>query len=42
MEDRNSELENKTEIKVKTEEMLVRQLKTCEGICRNSLTPSNY
>jgi hypothetical protein len=30
MEDRNSELEDKIQIKVKTEEILVKQLKNCE------------
>jgi hypothetical protein len=30
MEDRNSELEDKMEIKGKTEAILVKQLKTCE------------
>jgi hypothetical protein len=30
VEDRISELEDKTEIKGKTEELLVKQLKTCE------------
>jgi DNA-binding protein H-NS len=40
VEDRISELEDKMEIKGKTEELLVKQLKTCERICKNSLTPS--
>jgi hypothetical protein len=37
-EDRISELEDKMEIKGKTEELVVKQLK--KGICKNSLTPS--
>jgi TolA-binding protein len=40
VEDRISELEDKIEIKRKTEELLVKQLKICKGICKNSLTPS--
>jgi hypothetical protein len=39
-EDRISELEDKMEIKGKTEELLVKQLKSCErNICKNSLSP---
>jgi LPS O-antigen subunit length determinant protein (WzzB/FepE family) len=30
VEDRNSELKDKIEVKEKTEELLVKQLKTCE------------
>jgi hypothetical protein len=40
MEDRISELKDKIEIKEKTEEILVTQLKSCEGIWKNSETPS--
>jgi phosphoglycerate-specific signal transduction histidine kinase len=40
VEDRISELEDKIEIKGKTEELLVKQLKTCERKWKNSLTPS--
>jgi hypothetical protein len=39
-EDRISELEDEMAIKRKTEELLVKQLKTCEKKCKNSLTPS--
>jgi hypothetical protein len=40
-EDRISKLEDETEIKGKTEELLVRQLKTCrKKNCKNSMTPS--
>jgi hypothetical protein len=39
-EDRISELEDKIEIKGKTEELLVKQYKTCKGIYQNSLTPT--
>jgi DNA-binding protein H-NS len=38
--DRISELEDEMAIKGKTEELLVKQLKTCEKKCKNSLTPS--
>jgi hypothetical protein len=37
---RISELEGEMEINIKTEEQLVKQLKTCERICRNSPTQS--
>jgi hypothetical protein len=37
---RISELEDEMEIKGKTEKLLVKQLKTCKGICKNSPTPS--
>jgi TolA-binding protein len=40
VEDRLSELEDKVEIKGKTEELLVKQLKNCERNSKNSLTPS--
>jgi hypothetical protein len=40
VEDRISELEDKMEIKGKTEELLVRQLNIMKGICKNSPTPS--
>jgi hypothetical protein len=40
VEDRISELEDKIEIKEKTEELLVKHLKSCEGICKNSATPA--
>jgi hypothetical protein len=40
MEDQISELKNKIEIKEKTEGILVKQLKCCKGICKNSATPS--
>jgi hypothetical protein len=39
-EDRISDLEDKMEIKGKTEEMLVKQSRPVKGICKNSLTPS--
>jgi hypothetical protein len=43
-EDRNSELEDKIEIKGKTEELLVKQVNKSnqpeKGICKNSPTPS--
>jgi hypothetical protein len=39
-EDRISELEDETEIKGKTEELLLKQLKTCERNIQNSLTLS--
>jgi hypothetical protein len=39
-EDRLSELEDEKAIKGKTEELLVKQLKTCEKKMQNSLTPS--
>jgi hypothetical protein len=39
-EDRILEFEDKMLIKGKTEELLVKQLKTWEGIGKNSLTPS--
>jgi hypothetical protein len=39
-EDRISELEDQMAIKGKTEELLVKQLKTVKRKCRNSLTPS--
>jgi hypothetical protein len=39
-EDRISKLEDEMVIKGKTEELLVRQLKTCERICQNSPTLS--
>jgi hypothetical protein len=39
-EDRISELEDEMVIKGKTEELLVKQLKTCEKKCKNLLTPS--
>jgi hypothetical protein len=39
-EDRISEFEDEMVIKGKTEELLVKQHKTCEGICKNSPTPS--
>jgi hypothetical protein len=39
-EDRNSELEDEMAIKGKTEELLVKQLKTCEKKCKNLLTTS--
>jgi hypothetical protein len=35
-----SELEDKMEIKGETEELLVKQLKTCKRNMQNSLTPS--
>jgi hypothetical protein len=35
-----SELEDKMEIKGKTKELLVKQLKTCERYIQDSLTPS--
>jgi DNA-binding protein H-NS len=39
-EDRISELENEMVIKGKTEELLlVKQLKTLKGMCKNSLAP---
>jgi hypothetical protein len=38
--DRISELENKMEIKGKSEELQVKQLVPAKGICKNSLTPS--
>jgi DNA-binding protein H-NS len=41
-EDRISELEDEMTIKGKTEELLVKQLKTCGKKCKNSLTPSKY
>jgi hypothetical protein len=34
-EDRISELEDKMEIKGKTEDLLVKQIKSCERICNN-------
>jgi hypothetical protein len=40
VEDRFSELKDKIEIKEKTQELLVKQLKTVKGICKNSVTPS--
>jgi uncharacterized phage infection (PIP) family protein YhgE len=40
VEDRISEFKDKTEIKEKTEEMLLKQLRSCERICKNSPTPS--
>jgi hypothetical protein len=40
VEDRISELQDKIEIKGKTEELLVKQLKPVKGICKNSPTPS--
>jgi hypothetical protein len=39
-EDRISKLEDKMVIKGKTEELLVKQLKTCARKCKNLLTPS--
>jgi hypothetical protein len=39
-ENRISELEDEMEIKGKTEKLLIKQLKTCKGICKNSPTPS--
>jgi predicted RNase H-like nuclease (RuvC/YqgF family) len=39
-EDRISELEDEMAITGKTKELLVKQLKTCERKCKNSLTPS--
>jgi Mg2+ and Co2+ transporter CorA len=39
-EDRISEIEDEIEIKGKTKELLVKQLKTCERNIQNSLTPS--
>jgi hypothetical protein len=40
-EDRISELEDEMETEGKTEELLVKQLKTLmKGICKNSSTPS--
>jgi hypothetical protein len=39
-EDRISEVEDEMASKRKTEELLVKQLKTCEKKCKNSLTPS--
>jgi hypothetical protein len=39
-EDRISELEDEMEIKGKTEELLIKQLRTCERICKNSPTTS--
>jgi hypothetical protein len=39
-EDRISELEDEIEIKGKTEEVLVKQLKNYEKKCKNSPTPS--
>jgi hypothetical protein len=39
-EDRISELEDKMEIQGKTEELLVKQLKTCKRNMKNSPTPS--
>jgi DNA-binding protein H-NS len=39
-EDRISELEDEMVIKGKTEEILIKQLKTCKRKCKNSLTPS--
>jgi hypothetical protein len=39
-DDRISELEDKMEIQGKTEELIVKQLKTVKGICNNSQTPS--
>jgi hypothetical protein len=39
-EDRISELEDTMEIKGKTDELLVKQIKTCERSMQNSLTPS--
>jgi hypothetical protein len=38
-EDRISELEDEMEIKGKTEELLVRQLRTCERNMQDSLIP---
>jgi hypothetical protein len=38
--DRISEFKDEMVIKGKTEELLVKQLKTCERKCKNSLTPS--
>jgi hypothetical protein len=35
-----SELEDEMEIKEKTEELLLQQLKTMKGICKTSATPS--
>jgi hypothetical protein len=40
VEDRISELEVKIEIKGKTEEILVKELKSCERNMKNSQTPS--
>jgi hypothetical protein len=40
VEDRISELEDKIEIKGKTEELLVKQLKSCKRNSKNSVTPS--
>jgi hypothetical protein len=40
VEERISELEDKMEIKGKTEELRVKQLKPVKEICKNSLTPS--
>jgi hypothetical protein len=39
-EDRISELEDKMVIKGKTEELLIKQLKTLKEICKNAPTPS--
>jgi uncharacterized protein YjgD (DUF1641 family) len=39
-ENRISELRDKIEIKQKTEELLVKQLKTCERNMENASTPS--
>jgi chromosome segregation ATPase len=39
-EDRISELEDEMSTKGKTEELLVKQLKTCEKKYKNSLTPT--
>jgi hypothetical protein len=40
MEDRVSALEDKIEIKEKTEELLIRQLKSCERNIQELTTPS--
>jgi hypothetical protein len=40
VEKRISELKDKLEIKGKTEELLVKQLKPVKGICKNSPTLS--
>jgi hypothetical protein len=41
-EDRISQLEDKMEIKGKTEELLVKQLKTCERNMQELANPSKY
>jgi septal ring factor EnvC (AmiA/AmiB activator) len=41
VEDRISQLKDETEIKEKTEDLLVKQLRSCERIYKNSASPSN-